>query len=203
LLDALSPSWKTRLMEENQTLQGALALAVGLDDAERAAFRSAVGRLDTVTMSREVAGRVADLVALRKRQVDSVLSSPGLLLELSARELPSRDFNTCGFDPQNHLQVSPTVQMQTRWWRPCAGSAGSSEFNVPSVHDDETGTVRAVIGRPEEVTLKVDGVAVTLTDGLMLESATNVRIEAPRASVEAARARIALRGRLLQVTLLP
>jgi hypothetical protein len=49
----------------------------------------------------------------------------------------------------------------------------------------------------------VNGVAVTLTDGLMLESATNVRIEAPRASVEAARARIALRGRLLQVTLLP
>ncbi|HJP87322.1 MAG TPA: hypothetical protein VJ852_15120, partial [Gemmatimonadaceae bacterium] len=143
LLDAIAgPAWKSKLMSENQSLQDALAEAVGLDDAQRAAFHVAVSRLDTTRAASEAAARVTSLVALRKHQVDSVLSAPGVVVELSAAELPGKDFNACGFDPQNHLQVSPTVQMQTRWWRPC-GAGVSSEFSGASVHDDETGTVRA------------------------------------------------------------
>ncbi|MFN2571412.1 MAG: hypothetical protein ABR537_07355 [Gemmatimonadales bacterium] len=203
LLDALAPGWKKRMMEQNLSLQDALAIASGIDDAQQAALRMAVTKLDTTTMSRESARRVAGVIELRRRQVDSVLAAPGVLLELSASALPNKDFGNCGFDPQNHLQISPTVQMQTRWWRPCAGPALTSEFNVPSVHDDETGTVRAVIGRSEDVTLTIDGKPVALTDGLLLDDATNVRIAAPRATVQSARARVVVQGRALRVTPLP
>jgi len=203
VLDALAPGWKKNMMEQNLSLQDALALATGIDDAQRAALRTAVTRLDTTKVSRESASRVAGLIELRRKQVDSVLSAPGILLELSANALSNKDFNNCGFDPQNHLQISPTVQMQTRWWRPCAGSALSSEFNVASVHDDEAGTVRAVIGLPADVALTVDGRPVVLADGLQLESASNVRIVAPRASVQSARAKVVMQGRTLRVTPLP
>ena len=203
LLDAIAgPSWKPRLMSENQSLQDALAEATGLDDPQRAAFRAAVTSRDTASATKTASARVASLVALRKRQVDSVLSAPGVLLELSAHELPNKDFNACGFDPQNHLQVSPTVQMQTRWWRPCNGGV-SSEFAVPSVHDDEAGTVRAVIGALADVKLTISGKPVTVADGLRLDRATDVRLEAPRASVDAKTARVSFDGRTLRIVALP
>jgi hypothetical protein len=203
LLDAIAgPAWKSRLMAENQTLQDALADASGLDDARRTAFRAALSRLDTSSVATEVSARVASLVALRKRQVDSVLSAPGVLVEISAHELPSQDFNACGFDPQNHLQVSPTVQMQTRWWRPCTGGM-SSEFAVPSVHDDATGTVRAVVGQLSDLKLTVAGKVVTLADGLELDRASDVHLVAPRANVDAKAARVSFDGRTLRIVALP
>jgi hypothetical protein len=187
---------------EYQSLQDALAEATGLDDPTRAAYRAAVAHLDTARSITESSARVASLVTLRRRQVDSVLAAPGILVELSAGELPSRDFNACGFDPQNHLQVSPTVQLQTRWWRPCTGGM-SGEFAVPSVHDDDTGTVRAVVGQLADLKLTVAGSAVALTDGLSLQHATNVRLEAPRASAEAKLARVSFDGRTLRIVALP
>ena len=203
LLDAIGPAdWKRQLMDQSQTLQDALAIATGLDDPQRTAFRAAVTRLDTATAGREAATRIANLVGLRQRQVDSVLSAPGILVELSAKEMPGKDFNACGFDPQNHLQVSPTVQLQTRWWRPCAGSL-TGEFNVPSVHDDEAGTVRAVIGAAQDVKLTIGGSPVTLSDGQVIENASNVKLDAPRANVQAGRAKVSMRGRTLQIVALP
>jgi len=204
LLDAIGPAnWKQQLMDQNLTLQDALAIASGLDDPQRSAFRAAVARLDTGAAGREAAARIANLVALRSHQVDSVLSAPGILLEISAAALPGKDFNACGFDPQNHLQVSATVQMQTRWWRPCVGSSFTSEFNVPSVHDDEAGTVRAVIGPLQDLNLTIAGAPVTLTDGQVIEDAANVHLDAPRVNVQAARAKISLHGRTLQIVGLP
>ena len=203
ILDAIGPTdWKRQLMDQSQTLQDALAAATGLDDPERIAFRAAVTGHDTATAGRDAATRIANLVELRQRQVDSVLGGPGILLELSAKETSRKDFNACGFDPQNHLQVSPTVQMQTRWWRPCAGSL-TGEFNVPSVHDDEAGTVRAVIGAPQDVKLSIGGSPVTLSDGLVIENASNLKLDAPRANVQAGRAKVSMRGRTLQIVALP
>jgi len=203
LLDAIGPAgWKRQLMDQSQTLQDALAVATGLDDPQRTAFRAAVAWLDSAAAGREATTRIANLVELRQRQVDSVLSAPGILLELSAKEMPGKDFNACGFDPQNHLQVSPTVQMQTRWWRPCAGSV-TGEFNVPSVHDDEKGTVRAVIGAAQDVKLTIGGSPVTLSDGQVIENASNVKLDAPRANVQAGRAKVSMRGRTLQIMALP
>jgi hypothetical protein len=203
LLDAIAPGWKTELMKQNQTIQDALAISTGLDDPQRTAFRNAVTRIDTAIGAPEVATRVANLVALRRRQVDSVLAAPGILLEISASVTSGKDFNVCGFDPQNHLQVSPTVQMQTRWWRPCAGSSFTSEFNVPSVHDDSTGTVRAIIGPISDVKLTIDGVVVTLSEGRRIDNATNVRLEAPRANVQVSRANVSFNGRTLRIAGLP
>ena len=203
LLDAIAgPAWKSKMMSQNQSLQDALAEATGLDDPTRAAYRAALIRLDTTRSIAESSARVTGLVALRRRQVDSVLSRPGVLVELSAKELPTGDFNACGFDPQNHLQVSPTVQMQTRWWRPCAGGV-SAEFAVPSVHDDEAGTVRAVVGQLADLKLTVAGNAVTLTAGLLLERATDVRLDAPRANASAKLARVSFDGRTLGIVALP
>ena len=203
LMDAIGPiDWKRRLMTENQTLQDALAIATGLEDPQRAAFRSAVARLDTAAATREATAAITRLVSLRKKQMDSVLAAPGLLLELSAKEMPARDFNSCGFDPQNLLQVSPMVTMQTRWWRPCAGSV-SGEFNVPSVHDEEAGTVRAVIGPLEDVKLMIGGKPVALADGQTIENASDVKLDAPRANAQAKRARVSMRGRTLAIVALP
>lgn len=203
LLDAIAaPGWKARMMAQNQTLQDALATATGIDDAQRAAFSAAAAKLDTVKAASDAEARIAGLVASRTRQADSVLSAPGVLLELSASQMPGKDFNACGFDPQNLLQVSPTVQMQTRWWKPCAG-AFSSEFNVASVHDDAAGTVRAVIGAANDVKLTIDGVPVVLTRDQAVESAANVRLDAPRASLQAPRARVRIEGRSLKITPLP
>lgn len=203
LLDAIAgPGWQARLMAENQTLQDALAEASGLDSPRYSAFHNAVVRVDTAQALRDASTRVARLVALRKHQVDSVLSAPGVLVEVSAHELPGKDFNACGFDPQNLLQVSPTVQLQTRWWRPCAGGV-SAEFSVPSVHDDEAGTVRAIVGALSEINVTVAGKPVTLTNGLQIDRATDLHLAAPRASVEARIARLSFDGRTLRITGIP
>jgi hypothetical protein len=204
LLDEIAgPTWKRRFMERNETLTDALAGASGIDEAEQRAFLLALRSADTARAEAEAAAGVARLRAVRASQVDSILGRAGILLELSASELPSKDFGFCGFDPQNHLQVSPTVQIQTRWWRPCAGAALSSEFNVPSVHDDERGTVRAVIGLESEVKITVDGQQIALSDGQTIDAAKDVRLDSPRANVQSARARLSREGRTIRITPLP
>lgn len=202
IADLAGPGWKKTMMQQNQTLQDALAAATGIDDAQRTAFSAATAKLDTIRAVGDAEARVASLVSLRTRQVDSVLSAPGVLLELSASQMRSKDFNSCGFDPQNLLQVSPAVQMQTRWWKPCVGGF-SSEFNITSVHDDRAGTVRAVIGAAEDVKLTIDGAPVLLTRDQAFENAANVKLEAPRVSAQASRARVQVEGRLLKITPLP
>jgi hypothetical protein len=131
-----------------------------------------------------------------------VLAAPGIIVEISASELPGKDFNACGFDPQNHLQVSPTMQLQTRWWRPCAGGL-SAEFALPSVHNDENGTVRAVVGPLSDVKLSIAGKMVTLTDGFRADRAADLRLDAPRANVDAKLARVSFDGRTLRIVALP
>ena len=204
LLDALSgAAWKTRLLAENQYLDEALAKASGLDAAEQRVLADAVAAFDSGAVRREATSAIGRLRALRARQVDSLLSLPGLLLELSAAALPRKAFDVCSFDPQNHLQVSPRVQIQTRWWRPCAGRNMDSEFNVPSVLDTELGTIRAVIGPETEVTLTAGGNPVVLADGQTIAEALEVQLLAPRATVRAPRARLTREGRLLRITPLP
>lgn len=204
LLDALSgAAWKSRLLAENQYLDEAVARASGLDAAEQRAFVAAVATFDSAAVRRDAAADIARLQALRTRQVDSLLSLPGLVLELSAAALPRKAFDICAFDPQNHLQVSPTVQIQTRWWRPCAGRALSGEFNVPSVLDTELGTIRAVIGPEADMTLTAGGTPVVLEDGQTIPEALEVQLQAARASVKAPRARLSREGRLLRITPLP
>ena len=63
--------------------------------------------------------------------------------------------------------------------------------------------MRAVIGPMQDVKLTVAGAPVTLTDGQVIDNAVNVHLDAPRASVQAAHAKISLRGRTLQIVALP
>lgn len=204
LLDALAGvGWKSRLLAENQYLDEALAEASGLDTGEQRAFAQAVAAFDSGSIRREATAGIERLQELRVRQVDSLLSQPGLLLELSADALPRKAFDICSFDPQNHLQVTPTMQIQTRWWRPCAGRALSAEFNVPSVIDTERGTIRAVIGPETEVQLTAGGKPLVLADGQTIPEALDVLLQAPRANVRAPRARVTREGRMLRIAPLP
>lgn len=204
LLDALSGTgWKSRLLAENRYLDEALAEASGLDAAEQRAFAGAMEAFDSAAVRREATSGIARLQELRARQVDSLLSLPGVLLELSAAALPRKAFDVCSFDPQNHLQVSPRVQIQTRWWRPCAGRNMNGEFNVPSVVDTELGTIRAVIGPETEVKLTAGGSPLALADGQTIAEALDVQLLAPRATVRAPRARLTREGRILRITPLP
>jgi len=204
LLDAIAgPAWKLAMMERNETLQDALARATGMDVMEERALLRATRAADRARAGGAARAAVARLRALRAAQVDSLLSRPGILLELSAAELPAKTFGSCGFDPQNLLQVSATMQLHTRWWRPCAGKSLVSEFNVPSVNDAKEGMIRAVIGPESEVRVTVAGQSLLLADGQRLNAATDVRVEAPRASVQSARANLWMSGRTLRITPLP
>lgn len=175
----------------------------GLDAAEANALRLATPRADSIRVSAVAQTAVSRLKVLRAAQVDSVLTRPGVLLELSARELPSRDFGSCSFDPQNLLQVTATMQLHTRTWRPCSGSALVAEFNVPAVHDRTVGVIRAVIGTEAEVRITAAGSPVVINDGQTLSAAIDVKIEAPRATVQSARANVSRIGRTIHVTPLP
>ena len=187
------------MMARNETLQDALGRASGLDEPEARAFRLATLEADSVRISGVANTAVSRLKALRAAQVDSVLSRPGILLELSASELPSKDFGSCFFDPQNLFQVTATMQLHNRMWRPCAGAALVGELNVPAVHDRSTGTIRTVIGSEAEVKITIGGALTLLADGQTICASKDVRVEAPRASVQSARANVSRVGATLRV----
>lgn len=86
-----------------------------------------------------------------------------------------------------------------RWWKPCAGGPTYAEFNVPSLHDEEHGTISAMIGDASQVTLTSNGNAISLHDGETLHDARAFKLEAPRASVDAARADITGRGNVIEI----
>jgi hypothetical protein len=205
LLDALSPNatWKQELVDRNETLQDALTRLSGLDALESRLLGLATLESDSVRAAGIARAGIERLRALRAAQVDSALARPGILLELSATRLPSKDFGSCSFDPQNLFQVTETMQLHGRTWRPCSGAALVAEFNVPAVHDRTAGTIRAVIGTEEEVKITIGGQPVTITDGQTLSAAKDVKVEAPRASVQSATASVSRSGRVLRITPLP
>jgi hypothetical protein len=200
LLDDLAgPSWKARLVADDQTLEDALAVASGVDSVAIAARARAERTFDAAGARALSARRVERLKASRAAKADSVLAGPGVRLVLAADSLPGRAFNSCGYDPQNILPVTPLRRVHTRWWRPCAGGPTMAEFNVPSVQDDSAGTVSAVIGPLADVRLSAGGQPVTLRDGETLRDLRAFKLEAPRVSVEAARADVARVGDVLTI----
>lgn len=200
LLDELAgPRWKARLVAENMTLQDMLASVTGVDAVAESARARAGRTFDLARARSEAKQGIARLQAQRRAEVDSILAMPGIRLVVLSDSLPTRNFNFCGFDPQNTLQVTPTVQLQTRWWRPCSGGPTYAEFNVPSVYDSVAGTLSAVIGEESEVVLTSDGQAVTLRDGGRLVNLTKFKLAAPRASVDAVRADVWREGKTIFV----
>ena len=198
LLDALAgPSWKADMLRTNSTMHDMLGAASGIDAvaiAARTAAASGTAQLRTRALS-----DIERLKASRRAKADSVLAVPGIRLVLAADSLPVKAFNSCGYDPQNLLQVTATTRIQMRWWKPCAGGPTYAEFNVPSVHDATAGTISAVIGQESEVKLTSNGQQLVVRDGETVRDVRVFRLEAPRASVDAVRADITRRGGVLTV----
>jgi hypothetical protein len=191
--------WKSRLVAENLSLQDMLASVAGVDAVADSSRARAEREFNVVRLRADAEQGIARLQAQRRAQMDSVLSRPGIRLIVLSDSLPTRNFNFCGFDPQNQLQVTPTLQLQTRWWRPCSGGPTYAEFNVPSVYDAAAGTLSAVIGEESEVTLTSDGQPVALRDGGKLLNLKKFKLAAPRASVDAVRADVWREGRTIYV----
>jgi hypothetical protein len=200
LLDALAgQSWKSRLIAMNTTLQDMLASASGLDDAANAARMHAEQRMNIAAIRSEANNDIERLKAMRRAKVDSLLAQRGVRLVLAADSLPGKTFNSCGYDPQNLLQVTPTVRIQMRWWKPCAGGPTYAEFNVPSVYDESAGAVSAIIGEYGEMKLTSNGQPLVIRDGETVRDARTFRLDAPRASVDAVRADVTRMGSTLTV----
>ena len=188
LLDALEgPAWKTRLVEQNLTVQDALADASGYHTQEQTLRRQAETRFAMKQLRSAADSGVAALRAFRRAQVDSILAAPGVQLVVT---VAGRYLGLCGIDPQNLLQVGPGVLLHTRWLQACAGDAFQATFNTPVVQERETQTLRAVVGA--DSTVKV----TTADDG-------SVRIESPLVSLKATKADVSRDGRVLTVKIQP
>jgi hypothetical protein len=184
LLDALEgPSWKTRLMNQNLTVQDALADASGYRKQELALRRQAESTFVMARLRTSADSGVAGLRAFRRAQVDSVLAAPGVELVVTVE---GRYLGLCGIDPQNLLQVEPGVLLHTRWVQACAGDVFQATFNTPVVQDRNAQVLRAVVGA--DTTVKVT-----------VGAQGDLRIESPLVSLHAAKADISRDGRVLTV----
>jgi hypothetical protein len=198
LLDRLAgPAWRDDLMRRDLTIQDELAEASGYRDRERALLERAVRAVDTTALTRDARASIERLRSLRRRQVDSILAQPGVTVLLRADSLSGRSFGLCGIDPQNLLQADAGVLLHTRWVRPCAGGF-SAEFTRAAVQDRNAGTFTAVVGPEDSVQVTSGGSPVTLRDGETL-LVGDLKVVAPGVTVQAARAALTRRGRVLEI----
>jgi len=188
LLDALEgPSWKTRLMNQNLTVQDALADASGYRAQELALRRQAESTFVMARLRTSADSGMAGLRAFRRAQVDTVLAAPGVELVVTVE---GRYLGLCGIDPQNLLQVEPGVLLHSRWVQACAGDVFQATFNTPVVQDRNAQVLRAVVGADS---------AVKVTVGAQ----GDLRIESPLVSLRATKADVSRDGRVLTVKIKP
>lgn len=188
MLDRLEGrAWKTRLMNQNLTVQDALADASGYRAGELALRRRAESTFVMRSLRIAADSGVASLRGIRRAQVDSMLGAPGVQLVVTVE---GRSIGLCGIDPQNLLQVEPGVLLHTRWVQACAGDALQATFNTPVVQDRNAHTLRAVVGA--DSTVKVSA-----------GSQGDVRIESPLVSLRASNANVSRDGRVLTVKIQP
>lgn len=177
LLDALEgPGWKTRLVNQNLTVQDALADASGYRANELTLRRQAESTFVMRSLRTSADSGVTSLRAVRRAQVDSALAAPGVQLVVT---IEGRSIGTCGIDPQNLLQIEPGVLLHTRWVQLCTGDVLQATFNTPVVQ--ERNTVRAVVGADSTVKV-IDG-----PDGA-------VQVESPLVSLRAKNATVSRDG---------
>ena len=199
LLDRLAgPGWRSALERDDLTLVDELAIASGYRDPERALLARAARAVDTAALAGDAVAAVARLRAARRGQVDSVLAQPGLTVVLRSDSIGIGRMGVCGIDPQNLLQVDSAVLLHTRWVRPC-GAGYSGEFSSPAVQNRAAGTFTAVVGPEAEVRITAGGTPLTVRDGEAVTVA-DLKVVAPGATLEAARAVLRRTARTLDVT---
>jgi hypothetical protein len=200
LLDALSGStWKRDLMTGRESLDEALAVASGFDDPARALRARAHTAFGGASLNAAATRDVAVLEARRRAQAESVMSRPGLTLVIKTDSL-HHDFNLCGLDPQNLLQVAPGLQLHTRWVHLCSGQALDADLYVPTVHNDSTGGVRTVLSPADSVAVLAEGAPVPLSTLTRPTTVHMLSIRAPHAKVASSAAVVTMRGDTLVVT---
>lgn len=188
VLDALvGPKWKQRLVDDDLTLQDALADASAYRAAELALRRTAETRFGMAALKAAADSDVAGLRARRHAQVDSLLNVPGVELIVI---MEGGRLGTCGIDPQNLLQVEPGVLLHTRWVRVCAGDALDANFDTPVLQDQAAQTLKAVVGADSTVTVTQP-------------ASGEVKVESPLVSLRATKAQVVRDGRVLTITIKP
>ncbi len=198
LLDRLAgPGWRADLMRRDLTLQDALADASGYRERERALLERAARAVDTAVLASEARAAVERLRLARRREADSILARPGMTVVLRADSLGGGRLGLCGIDPQNLLQADAGVLLHTRWVRACTGGF-TAEFTTASVQDRGAGTFSAVVGAEDSVRISAGGSPTTLADG-EVRLLTDLKIEAPGLTVQAARAVLTRSGTKLEV----
>jgi hypothetical protein len=204
LLDRLEgPSWKRRLLDNNLTLQDALADASGARATERAVLAQVSTEFDAAALGRSAEVAVDRLRDLRERQVDSLLSAPGLRIVLILDSMPGRRVGLCGIDPQNLLQVDAERLLHTRWVRPCSGSALQATFTTPVVQDSRQGVWQAVLSPGDTARIQSAGTPLLVESGGRRVSARNLEIASAGVELRAARAELWRDSRSLFIRILP
>jgi hypothetical protein len=204
LLDRLEgPSWKRRLLDHNLTLQDALADASGARDPERAVLARASTEFDAAALGRSAEAAVERLRILRQRQVDSLLSAPGLRIFLTLDSMPGRSVGLCGIDPQNLLQVDAERLLHTRWVRPCSGSALQATFTTPVVQDSRQGVWQAVLIPGDTIRIRSGGAPFLVESGGRPVGVTDLEITSAGLELRAARAELWRDSRSLFIRVMP
>ena len=205
LLDRLSgEGWKERLVREDLSLQDALAAATGhREDRAAALVREAFAMAGRDTIAVAAAAHAADLRARRQRLADSVLSADGLVVELSAADIPGSELRLCSYNPNRVFQTAIGVVVHLSQVRLCSGDLYDASFTSPVVQTRRPGTARSVIGSPDSVRVTIAGMSVGIADGARFARVGLVRVTAPGFDLRAARANLERVGRVLRVRLLP
>jgi hypothetical protein len=197
LLDRLADfDWKAWMMSENATLQDALAEVVGFWERQRAWQAEAYLEHGGAELSALAERSVNEHRALRRAQVEEALSRPGVRLVILGDALGY--IGVCGIDPQNLLQVREGMLFHTRWFVACAGSELRAEFTTPVVQDQANRRLVAVVGSVDDVKVTVGGEPLEFGDG-RVESASDVRVEAPGVTLHAPLAEVEIEGTVLTI----
>jgi hypothetical protein len=197
ILDRLADfDWKARMMQENATLQDALAEVVGFWERQRAWQLEAYFNHGGPELAELAERSVNAHRELRRAQVEEALAQPGVRLVILGDALGY--IGMCGIDPQNLLQVDEGVLFHTRWFVACAGNAVRAEFTTPVVQDQENATLEAVVGSMEEVIVTVGGEPLAFGDG-RTDRAAELRVEAPGVTLHAPLADIEIEGTVLRI----
>jgi hypothetical protein len=197
ILDRLADfDWKTWMIQENATLQDALAEVVGFWERQRAWQAEAYLDHGGPELAALAARSVNEHRELRRAQVEDALAQPGVRLVILGDALGY--IGMCGIDPQNLLQVDEGVLLHTRWFVACAGSELHAEFTTPVLQDQANSRLEAVVGSTGEVKVTVGGEPLEFGDGRM-EGASDVRVEAPGVTLSAPLADIEMEGTVLTI----
>ena len=183
LLDRIgAKDWKQQLGTRNVTLQDLLMEAVGYRAEETRRIVSARAQHNGAALDSKAAQRVAELRTIVRARADSLLARPGLRVTINAKETGA---NSCGFDPQNLLQLGDGGLLHTRWVRICAGGLDLT-FNAPVV---QQGTMlETVAGARETVKVTAGGELLALPQQAV--ELKDVKIESPGLTGSFARIRL-------------